>query len=71
MNIHKPDDLLQYHKATTQVWGEMARHLADSYVLPFDVASFASAIEEYAKRIEVHHGSLMKDHGLTKGLGTP
>ena len=49
--------------------GELARLLADSYILPFDVQSFTTAIEDYANRIDVHHGSLMRDHGLAEGLG--
>ena len=61
--------MLQYHKATTQVWAELARNLADSYILPFDVESFATAIESYALLVEFKHGSLMRDHGLAKRLG--
>ncbi|KAI0222937.1 Glutamate carboxypeptidase 2 [Lamellibrachia satsuma] len=53
------DPTFAYHKATTQVCGELALLLADSYILPFDVQSFATAIEDYANRIDVHHGSLM------------
>ena len=61
--------VFQYHKATTQVWGELTRHLADAYILPFDVISFATAIERYAEGIQKSHGSLMKDHGLAKRVG--
>ncbi|KAI0241238.1 Glutamate carboxypeptidase 2 [Lamellibrachia satsuma] len=53
---------------TFAVWAELARNLADSYILPFDVESFATAIDSYSLFVEFKHGSLMRDHGLAKRL---
>ena len=42
---------LQFHKATAQYWGELARRLADSYILPYDVRKYGKMLRKYQKNI--------------------
>ena len=51
-----------------QYWGEMARHLADALVLPFNVAAYASRIQEYYNNLMTNYGAQISQHH-SKALG--
>ena len=38
--------LFQFHKAMGQIWGELARNLADSLIIPFDVRDYARILQD-------------------------
>ena len=41
------DPTFAFHKATAQYVGELARQLADSYVLPYDIREYGKALRKY------------------------
>ena len=59
----------QLHTAVSQYWAELGRNLADSYILPFDVVAYGTAIGEYVKKVEDSFGDLIRANGLETNLG--
>nr|XP_022328754.1 N-acetylated-alpha-linked acidic dipeptidase 2-like [Crassostrea virginica] len=43
------DPGFQFHKAMGQIWGELARNLADSLIIPFDVRDYARILQDLVK----------------------
>ena len=60
---------VQYHLAMAQYWGEMALALSDALILPFNALAYAQAVNTYAAQVERLDGALMRENGLTSGLG--
>ena len=50
-----------------QVWAEMARHLSDSLILPFNVSDYAFVMDNMAKTLLKDFGSLMDSKGIETG----
>ena len=59
--------LFKVHKAMGQVWAEMARHLSDSLILPFNVSDYAFVMDNMAKTLLKDFGSLMDSKGIETG----
>ena len=55
---------LQYHTATGQVWAEMARNLADSLIIPFNVSDYAVTLDHLRKALFKDFESLMTQNGI-------
>jgi len=53
-----------YHLAVSQVWGEAARKLADSQILPFDFQQYAKDLEEKRKTLVENYGVRMEKHNI-------
>lgn len=41
------DPTFAYHQAVARMWGEMGRDLADSLLIPFNVADYGNAMAQY------------------------
>ena len=50
-----------------QVWAEMARHLSDSLILPFNVSDYAFVMDNMAKTLLKDFGSLMDSKEIETG----
>jgi len=48
-------------------WGEAARYLADSLILPLNASQYADALEVFVEDLEVGYGSLMSENNITLG----
>ena len=48
---------------------ELARRLADSYVLPFNVTDYSRALRQHVARLKQLHGAAMIENGLRQQLG--
>ncbi len=59
----------QYHRAVAQYWGELARRLADSLVLPLNVSTYAQAVKSYVDDLKVKRLDLLQQHGAGQALG--
>ncbi|ELU09884.1 hypothetical protein CAPTEDRAFT_160163 [Capitella teleta] len=62
------DPGFKLHAAVSQYWAELARNLADSYLLPFNVVDYAGAISDYVDRVEESFGELIRANGLGTSL---
>ena len=51
-----------------QVWAEMARHISDSLIIPFDVSDYAVVMDNMAKTLLKNSGKLLKDNGIETGI---
>lgn len=60
---HDPGFL--YSRALAQVWGEMARQLSDSLVLPLDVGEFLTALQTSMDTFRKKYQDAMMDHNIT------
>ncbi len=49
--------------------GEIARRLADSLILPFNVSAYGSTIQSYVNALETACRELIVANDLTDGLG--
>ena len=52
-----------------QYWGELARRLADYYVLPMRVQDYSEALQGYTDDLLGRYGDLMRQEGLGRGIG--
>ena len=52
--------VFQYHKSVAQFWGEMARSLSDSELLPMDAKAYGEAIKRYVSDIKEQHGLVLQ-----------
>lgn len=59
--------ILQHHKALGQVWIEMARDLADSLILPFNVSDYANVLQDMGDTLLLQFGKLMDDNDIKTG----
>jgi len=48
-------------------WGEAARYLADSLILPLNASQYADALEMYVKDLEAGYGTLMNENSIKLG----
>jgi hypothetical protein len=69
MNTCTENRSFQLHTAVSQYWSELARTLADSYLLPFDLVDYGDAIHDYVEKVEKSFGEQMKANGLGSNLG--
>ena len=58
----------QFHKATGQFWGELARRLADDYILPLDVRQYSKALQKYQTNIVTNIKELGLDSNFTEPM---
>lgn len=54
----------KYHKAVGQVWTEMARNLADSLILPFNLTDYSNTLKGLGDNLLSQFGKLMDDNGV-------
>nr|XP_034326253.1 N-acetylated-alpha-linked acidic dipeptidase 2 isoform X1 [Crassostrea gigas] len=52
------------HRASGQVWAEVARNLADSLIIPFQVEDYAKTLKDGVDNLENEFGLLMKKNGI-------
>lgn len=52
------------HRAVGQAWGEIARSLADSLLIPFRVQDYAQKLNELVKQLDSDFGTLMRKNGI-------
>ena len=51
-----------------QVWAEMARHISDSLIIPFNVSDYSVIMDSMAKTLLKTSGKLLKDNGIETGI---
>jgi len=54
----------KYSVAIGQFWGEAARYLADSLVLPLNASQYADSLITFIDDLEKSHGALMNANGI-------
>ena len=59
--------LLQYSKTVGVYWGELARVLSDSLVLPLNTGVYAEQLENLVNELDAGYGDLMRKNGITLG----
>ena len=60
------DPGFKYHRAMTQLVAEIARNLAESIVLPMDVALYAEYVKEYYENLrEGSYGQRLIQEGIS------
>ncbi|CAH1799701.1 unnamed protein product [Owenia fusiformis] len=59
------DPEFKYHEAMACVWGELARALSDSYVLPIEVSDYAHEISVYVQQLEDAFGANFTRKNIT------
>lgn len=57
----------QYHAAIGKIWTEVARDMADSLILPFNVTDYAVVMQDLGQTFVKTFGKDMADHGLDTG----
>ena len=57
----------QYSKAIGVFWGELARKLSDSLVLPLNTTVYAESLERFVAELDAGYGDLMRNNGITLG----
>ncbi|KAK3598383.1 hypothetical protein CHS0354_034557 [Potamilus streckersoni] len=63
---HLMDQEFKYHTAVGQIWAEMARNLADTVIIPFNVSDYSRTLQELTQ-------TLLKDYNktlLANGINT-
>ena len=60
----------QYHVAVTRMWVEVARRLADSYILPFHVTAYSDALQKLVAALTLRYGDVMRTNGLQPQIGS-
>nr|XP_034326256.1 N-acetylated-alpha-linked acidic dipeptidase 2 [Crassostrea gigas] len=56
------------HRASGQVWAEVARNLADSLVIPFKIQDYANKLRDGVEELDRNLGSLMRRNGIQTDL---
>lgn len=56
------------HRASGQVWAEVARNLADSLIIPFKIQDYANKLREGVEELDRNLGSLMRRKGIQTDL---
>lgn len=59
--------MFQCHRASGQVWAEVARNLADSLIIPFKIQDYANKLREGVEELDRNLGSLMRRKGIQTG----
>ncbi|XP_074651751.1 N-acetylated-alpha-linked acidic dipeptidase 2-like isoform X2 [Tubulanus polymorphus] len=59
------DPTFKYHAAVTQYWGEVARSIADTYILPFDVRDYGNSITGFVNSFIKEYGTLLEKHNIS------
>ena len=55
------------HVTVAQLWAEMARHLADSLVLPLNAVDYAHSLKEFLDQLATAFGDKMENNGVALG----
>ena len=63
--IMDPD--FHYHLAVSKVWGELARSLADSVMLPFDCRTYVAHLQGSITTLKTTYAAKMLTKGITFG----
>ncbi|XP_060586029.1 N-acetylated-alpha-linked acidic dipeptidase 2-like [Ruditapes philippinarum] len=58
----------KYHTALSQLLSEMARDLADSLILPFNVSDYSAVMADLGQTLITKYGQQLNDHGLNTSL---
>lgn len=59
--------MFQCHRASGQVWAEVARNLADSLVIPFKIQDYVNKLRDGVEELDRNLGSLMRRNGIQTG----
>ncbi|XP_067680231.1 N-acetylated-alpha-linked acidic dipeptidase 2-like [Haliotis asinina] len=54
------DKQFEYHRAVSRMATELARSLADSLIIPFNVTDYSQALDRYWKAIDKAHGEKLR-----------
>ncbi|KAG1657745.1 N-acetylated-alpha-linked acidic dipeptidase 2 [Nymphon striatum] len=63
-NLQKIDRSFKYHKAVTQVYGEILRNLADNLFIPFNLLDYAQHIHEFFLYQAINEKSKWLQNGI-------
>lgn len=58
----------QFHLATAQYWGELARALADSLIIPMDVTEYPLQVGSYLSLVLERYGHTIASEGFTENI---
>ncbi|XP_046557864.1 putative N-acetylated-alpha-linked acidic dipeptidase [Haliotis rubra] len=56
------DPDFEYHRAVSQMAAELARSLADSLIIPFNVSDYSWALNTYWQTLNREHGAKLRDN---------
>ncbi|XP_053400841.1 N-acetylated-alpha-linked acidic dipeptidase 2-like isoform X2 [Mercenaria mercenaria] len=58
----------KYHTAIGQILSELARDLADSLILPFNLSDYSAVMKDLGSTLVTNYGKQMNDNGLDTSL---
>ncbi|CAG2110485.1 unnamed protein product [Medioppia subpectinata] len=58
------DPQFKYHKAVTQVLGEIIRDIADSLFIPFNLLDYAQVLKDLYITLHIHTESILANNGI-------
>jgi len=61
-------DNYKYHKAVTQVLGEILRDLADSLFIPFNLLDYAQVLRDFYFTLHIHNENILLKNGVNIGI---
>ncbi|KAL3873956.1 hypothetical protein ACJMK2_037032 [Sinanodonta woodiana] len=62
------DQGFKYHRAIGQIWAEMARNLADTVIIPFNVSDYSRTLEELTQTLLQDYNKTLSDNGINTYL---
>ncbi|XP_053398140.1 N-acetylated-alpha-linked acidic dipeptidase 2-like [Mercenaria mercenaria] len=62
------DKGFKFHTAVGQIWTEVARDLADSLIVPFDITDYSTVLNDLADTLLANFGQEMSANGLDTAL---
>ncbi|KAL3873961.1 hypothetical protein ACJMK2_037036 [Sinanodonta woodiana] len=58
----------KYHRAVGQVWAEMARNLADTVIIPFNVSDYSRTLKELTRTLLKDYNKTLSDNFINTQL---
>ncbi|KAL3873960.1 hypothetical protein ACJMK2_037035 [Sinanodonta woodiana] len=65
---HLVDQEFKYHRALGQIWVEMARNLADSVIIPFNVSDYSLTLRKLTKTLLKEYNKTLSANGINTYL---
>ncbi|KAK3754392.1 hypothetical protein QZH41_011181 [Actinostola sp. cb2023] len=59
------DPEFKFHQVTTRAWVQLAFHMSDSIIVPFNVTHYASMMKYYSGRMKLDYGKTLALHDVT------
>ncbi|KAL3873958.1 hypothetical protein ACJMK2_037033 [Sinanodonta woodiana] len=65
---HLVDQEFKYHRAVGQIWAEMARNLADTVIIPFNVSDYSRTLQKLTETLLKEYNKTLSANGINTHL---